>query len=104
MVCASSSSGTVKQMAVGALFRSRRAIIVGDPKQVEPVVTDDLRLLREAFTEPVYAPYQSKSLSVQSCADLLNPLGAFLNGEEDEPESLAYSRSNHTLTRCRINS
>lgn len=29
------------QMAVGALYRSRKAIIVGDPRQVEPVVTDD---------------------------------------------------------------
>ena len=32
------------QMAVGALYRSRKAIDVGDPKQVEPVVTDDLAL------------------------------------------------------------
>ncbi|WP_277409196.1 AAA domain-containing protein [Lacrimispora xylanisolvens] len=28
-------------MAAGALFRSKKAIIVGDPRQVEPVVTND---------------------------------------------------------------
>ena len=35
------------QMALGALYRSRSAVIVGDPKQVEPVVTDDLMLLKK---------------------------------------------------------
>ena len=39
------------QMAVGALYRSRKAMIVGDPKQVEPVVTDDLNLLKRAFED-----------------------------------------------------
>lgn len=47
------------QMAVGALYRARKAIIVGDPKQVEPVVTDDLKLLKEAYSEPVFANYKT---------------------------------------------
>ena len=28
-------------MAIGALCRAEKAVIVGDPKQVEPVVTED---------------------------------------------------------------
>ena len=74
------------QMAVGALFRSRRAVIVGDPRQVEPVVTDDLALLRKAYKEPVYLPYKPKKLSVQQLADIINPYGTWLEGEGNEEE------------------
>ena len=42
------------QMAVGAMYRCRKTVIVGDPKQVEPVVTDDLQLLKKAYREDVY--------------------------------------------------
>lgn len=74
------------QMAVGALYRARKAIIVGDPKQVEPVVTDDLKLLKEAYSEPVFANYKNKSLSVQSCADIINPFGTFFDNGTDYPD------------------
>lgn len=73
------------QMAVGSLYRSRKAIIVGDPKQVEPVVTDDLKLLKEAYSEPVYSNYKNKSISVQYCADIINPFGTFLDNGTDYP-------------------
>jgi len=43
-------------MALGALYRSRKALIVGEPRQVEPVVTDDLALLKKAYKEDVYKP------------------------------------------------
>lgn len=74
------------QMAVGALYRSRRAIIVGDPKQVEPVVTDDLELLKKSFTKDVYRPYKDKTLSVQRCADIINPIGTYLDNGTDYPD------------------
>lgn len=74
------------QMAVGALFRSRKAVIVGDPKQVEPVVTEDLELLKQAYQEPLYRYYQDKTLSVQKCADILNPVGTYLDNGTDMPD------------------
>lgn len=74
------------QMAVGALYRSRRAVIVGDPKQVEPVVTDDLQLLKKAYKEDVYKPYKSKKISVQQFADTINPYGTYLENEKNEKE------------------
>ena len=74
------------QMALGALYRSRRALIVGDPRQVEPVVTDDLDLLRKAYQEEIYLPYQDKSLSVQGFADVLNPFGTYLDNGRDEAD------------------
>ena len=74
------------QMAVGALFRSKKAIVVGDPKQVEPIVKDDLKLLKEAFDDPLYGNYKDKSLSVQRCADLINPVGTYLDNGTDYSE------------------
>ncbi|MDY6296611.1 MAG: AAA domain-containing protein [Schwartzia succinivorans] len=74
------------QMAVGALYRARRAIIVGDPKQVEPVVTDALEIIRKSYTDPLLDPYLAKTLSVQQFADKLNPLGTYLQGINGEPE------------------
>jgi len=76
------------QMAVGALYRSRQAIIVGDPKQVEPVVLDDLQLLKKAYQDDVYKPYKSKRLSVQQFADSMNLYGTYMDNEENEPEWL----------------
>lgn len=70
-------------MAVGALYRSKRALIVGDPKQVEPVVTDDLKLLKNAFDDEELKPYTTnKNLSVQSCADEMNVFGTYLDNPE----------------------
>lgn len=65
--------------AVGALFRSRKAIIVGDPKQLTPVVTDDTKLIKEKlFSDDYYRPYKEENISVQSCADFINPLGSYI--------------------------
>ena len=74
------------QMAVGSLFRSRRAIIVGDPKQVEPVVTDDLKLLKNTYNADGLEKYKQKNLSVQVFADRLNSFGTFLENGSDYPE------------------
>lgn len=64
------------QMAAGAIFRSRKALIVGDPKQVEPVVTTDEDIQAYAMLD-LEDIYRSNLESVQSYADRLNPLGAY---------------------------
>lgn len=74
------------QMALGALFRSRRAIIVGDPKQIQPVVTDELILLRKAYDDDDLKPYKKKTLSVQEFADGMNLFGTYLDNASDYPE------------------
>lgn len=74
------------QMAVGALYRSRRAVIVGDPKQIEPVVTDDLILLKRAYCDDVLKPYGKKALSVQGFADRMNVFGTYFDNGSDYPE------------------
>jgi len=74
------------QMAVGALFRCRNAVIVGDPKQIEPVATDDLKALKESICRDDMKEYDDKLLSVQKFADNLNPYGAFYGKGSDKTE------------------
>lgn len=76
------------QMAIGAMYRSRQAVIVGDPKQVEPVVTDDLALLKRAYKENAYKPYKAKTVSVQQFADRINPYGTYMENDNNESEWL----------------
>jgi len=69
----------VPQASVGALWRSKRAVVVGDPMQIEPVFTVPIRLIDALASEAKLpdevrvAPHQ---VSVQSLADNANFLGA----------------------------
>lgn len=65
------------QMAIGALYRSRRAIVVGDPKQVEPVVTDEVDIIKRIVRNNHTQYYQDKTLSTQGFADYLNRIGTY---------------------------
>ena len=64
-------------MLVGALFRAQKAIVVGDPKQIEPVQT-----VQDLFVEKIggegFGKYRSKELSVQSLADAQNPFAGII--------------------------
>ena len=75
----------VPQAAVGALWRARRAVVVGDPLQLEPVFTmhsgvvEQLRRYFELMD--CWNPY---SCSVQGLADRVNPYGAEIK-QQGEP-------------------
>lgn len=73
-------------MALGALARCRRAVIVGDPLQIAPVVTDDLSILRNAWTDRVGFEYVGKNASVQGLADKRNPYGGYITDAETGEE------------------
>lgn len=73
------------QMAVGSMFRCRKAVVVGDPKQIEPVVTAETDMIKKLFTSHVLAGYKDKTVSVQSFADYINKYGTFL-GEDEEKQ------------------
>lgn len=64
------------QQAAGALWRSKRALVVGDPLQIEPVVTTDSTLLHDvrSFFD-VSSEYVDMNASVQALADQSNPKG-----------------------------
>ena len=64
-------------MLVGALFRAQKAVVVGDPKQIEPVQT-----VQDLFVEKIggegIGKYRSKEISVQSLADAQNPFAGII--------------------------
>lgn len=74
------------QYCVGALWRAKRAVVVGDPLQLEPVVGVPEELvapLRERCgTDTRYVPPRA---SAQTMADLSNRYGMYLN--EDDPDN-----------------
>ena len=71
--------------ALGALWRTCKAIIVGDPLQVEPVVTVPKELSKRFAEEfGIEDEYKPQELSVQVLSDSINPYGGYreyLNGK-----------------------
>jgi hypothetical protein len=69
----------VPQAAVGAFWRTQRAVVVGDPRQLEPVLTlpwsGQKRLCRHFGVDQQWAPQNG---SVQTIADRLNTFGTWL--------------------------
>ena len=73
----------IPQAAAGAIWRAKRVVVVGDPLQIEPVVTgppEVTRHLRTYFDLPQETV--SPDWSVQSMADRINPLGMYLEIED----------------------
>lgn len=72
------------QSAAGAIWRSRRAVIVGDPLQVEPVFTVPLRLTealrRRHQVDPAWSPADE---SVQTLTDRITPYGSWVSTSAD---------------------
>ncbi len=74
------------QQAAGAIYRAKRTVVVGDPLQLEPVVTlpkpAEDALAKYYNVSDFYQP--AKGASVQKLADIINPIGTYLstgNGE-----------------------
>lgn len=79
----------VPQAAVGALWRAQRAVVVGDPLQIEPVFTVPVRLI-EALAQSSGLSEDAQVMphraSVQNLADAANPCGVLLAGQGEESE------------------
>ncbi|WP_066452957.1 DEAD/DEAH box helicase [Castellaniella caeni] len=79
----------VPQAAVGALWRARRAVVVGDPQQIEPVFTVPVKLI-DALAKSAKLPEGLRVaphlVSVQNLADAANRDGAWVKGAGDERE------------------
>jgi AAA domain len=78
----------VPQAAVGALWRSRRALVVGDPLQIEPVFTVPTRLinaLAQGSPQTANGQYSPARVSVQRLADDANPYGTVVAAAANKP-------------------
>lgn len=72
----------VPQAAVGALWRAKNAVVVGDPLQIEPVFTTPEKLtdvLLSASKIQIDFDVSPHNTSVQVLADKANPYGASLD-------------------------
>ena len=71
------------QAAVGALFRSKQVMVVGDPAQIKPVLTLDpsiLAMLGKHYG--VSNKYLSDSASVQTLVDAISKFGFYKDEDE----------------------
>ncbi len=91
----------VPQAAVGALFRARRAIVIGDPLQIEPVFTLPKQLITKlAETSPATesGSYSPDKVSVQVLADQANAFG--ISVVEDGGEAIWIGSPLRVHRRC----
>ncbi|WP_353854152.1 ATP-binding protein [Bacillus sp. Bos-x628] len=71
------------QQAAGALWRSQKAIVVGDPIQIEPVVTIDRTILGDIKRYyGIDDEFIELGTSVQSLADRANSIGTYKKNQE----------------------
>lgn len=66
-------------MALGSIYRCRKAIVIGDPQQLQPIVPSDVKQLFCFLSDSVSDKYQDSSLSVQLFADMINRYGTYMN-------------------------
>lgn len=94
------------QSAAGAIWRSRRAVIVGDPLQIEPVFTVPRSLTEELRRRHDVAPHWSPiDESVQTLADRITPFGSWVektssSSPNDAPARLWTGMPLRTHRRC----
>ncbi len=68
----------IPQAAVGAIFRSKNVMVVGDPSQIPPVVTLDSNILRMLGNHfKVTDKYLSLTASTQTLVDAASPYGFY---------------------------
>jgi hypothetical protein len=77
---------SVPQAAVGALWRTKRAIVIGDPLQIEPVVTIPPKLINAIFTQfnTSTDEWAGPEMSVQTLADRVSWFGTTINARDGE--------------------
>lgn len=77
------------QASVGAIFRSKKVLAVGDPAQIKPVLTLDpviLEKIREKYNAgklDIPETYLSENSSTQTLIDRISKYGFRKNGEDD---------------------
>lgn len=71
------------QASVGAIFRSKKVMVVGDPAQIKPVLTLDSQILGNlGKCYNVSAKYLSENASTQTLVDDIGKYGFYKNEED----------------------
>lgn len=74
------------QAAIGAIWRAKRAIIIGDPLQIEPVVPIPPKLIKTIFTQFNVSTddWAAPAVSAQILADRVSWLGTSISSEDGD--------------------
>lgn len=92
------------QSAVGAIWRSRRAILIGDPLQIEPVITTPFSIVNELRHRHHVDEMWSPSFeSVQTLADRITRHGSWVkqdNSTSEDAEKIWTGMPLRTHRRC----
>ncbi|MEU8437258.1 ATP-binding protein [Streptomyces sp. NPDC029216] len=89
------------QAAVGALWRARRAVLVGDPLQLEPVVTMPTTLQRRLLNAyDVGDQWLPSATSAQAVADRTNRYGTYLPAPDGDDEHVWVGSPLRVHRRC----
>lgn len=77
---------TVPQAAVGALWRAKRAIVIGDPLQIPPVVTTPPKLIRSIFSEfgVETEKWAGPEMSARTLADRVSWFGTSIQTDDGD--------------------
>ncbi|GGB20736.1 ATP-binding protein [Mucilaginibacter rubeus] len=88
------------QSAAGIIYRSKRSIIIGDPLQIEPVVTAPAKLINvlngQYRTDSIWSPLRS---SAQILADRITASGTWMK-QTDNDENIWTGFPLRTHRRC----
>lgn len=76
------------RFAVGALYRCRRALIVGDPRQIPPIADPNDSIIGRLLARERDIPenYRNGISSVQTFADGINPYGRYIGAKDEDKE------------------
>lgn len=89
------------QAAAGALWRARRAVLVGDPLQLEPVVTMPTALQRRLLNAyGVDEHWLPSATSAQAVADRTNRYGTYLPAPDTDDELVWVGSPLRVHRRC----
>lgn len=74
------------QSIIGAMWRSKRVVVIGDPLQIEPVVTMPEKLIKSIFSnyKLPYEEWAAPLTSAQEIADRSSWIGTALSSEHGE--------------------
>ena len=71
-------AGQAEPQAALGIISQQKASCGRDPNQIEPIVSDELNLLKKTFKDQDLKPYiWNKLSSVQTFADQMNPFGTY---------------------------
>lgn len=76
MIIVDEAGQATPQMALSLFSKASRALVVGDPNQIDPVVTDELAFLETTLDDEIGSVYSERTISVQKIADYLSTYGS----------------------------